>query len=211
MKRKGTVSIVVPVYNTDKDLLRKCIKSIIQQSYPNIDIIIVDDGSNNETSSLCDEIAKTDSRIRVLHKSNGGLSSARNAGIDIAIGDEITFVDSDDYLDCEAIQILHETKVNSGCNIVCMDMVLVSDDGRIIKSKSSNSFNLKVIKSKDYLKGICEKKLSESVCDKLFSIDIFASRRFETGRLNEDFSSCPICYWTLSMILVCWILQVTIT
>ena len=89
------VSIVVPIYNVEK-YLKKCIDSIINQTYKNIEIILVDDGSTDNCGKICDEYTKTDNRIVVIHKKNGGLSDARNAGLDIAKGKYIAFVDSDD-------------------------------------------------------------------------------------------------------------------
>lgn len=99
------VSIVVPVYNTEK-YLRRCMNSIINQTLKDIEIIIVDDGSKEVCAALCDEISKTDSRIKVIHKENGGLGFARNSGIEAATGEYIGFVDSDDYIDptmCETL------------------------------------------------------------------------------------------------------------
>ena len=89
------VSIIVPVYNVEK-YLDKCIESIVNQTYRNIEIILVDDGSPDKCPEICNEWAKKDDRIKVIHKENGGLSSARNAALEIAQGDYITFVDSDD-------------------------------------------------------------------------------------------------------------------
>ena len=102
------VSIVVPVYNTEKYLIR-CMDSITNQTLKDIEIIIIDDGSNENCAALCDEIAKTDSRIKVVHKENGGLGIARNSGIEAATGEYIGFVDSDDYIE----QIMYETLYNA--------------------------------------------------------------------------------------------------
>lgn len=92
------ISIIVPVYNVEK-YLAKCIESILRQSYSNFELILVDDGSKDKSGSICDEYAKRDNRIKVYHKQNGGVSSARNYGIDMATGDWICFVDSDDWVD----------------------------------------------------------------------------------------------------------------
>ena len=99
------VSIVVPIYNVQA-YLRRCLESLINQTYENIEIVCVDDGSTDNSGSICDEYAKKDSRVRVLHKENGGVSSARNAGLNIAGGGYITFIDSDDYVDLDYIEIL---------------------------------------------------------------------------------------------------------
>ena len=90
------ISIVIPVYNVEK-YLQECVDSVVKQSYKNIEIILVDDGSKDNSPKLCDELAKTDDRIKVIHKENGGLSSARNAGMKVITGDYFVFLDSDDY------------------------------------------------------------------------------------------------------------------
>lgn len=99
------VSVIVPVYNVEK-YLKKSVNSIICQTYSNLDIILVDDGSPDRSGYLCDRFAEKDKRIRVIHKENGGVSTARNAGIDAATGTYICFVDSDDWLPSNAIEIL---------------------------------------------------------------------------------------------------------
>lgn len=92
------ISVIIPVYNVEK-YLTQCINSVISQSYRNLEIILIDDGSSDNSSQMCDDFARQDSRIKVIHKINGGLSSARNAGIKIATGDYLLFLDSDDYWD----------------------------------------------------------------------------------------------------------------
>ena len=96
------VSIIVPIYNVEK-YLKKCVNSIINQTYKSLEIILVDDGSPDRSGALCDRLAEKDSRIRVIHKANGGVSTARNAGIEAATGEYICFVDSDDWLPENAV------------------------------------------------------------------------------------------------------------
>ena len=96
MKNK-LVSIVVPIYNVEK-YLKRCVNSLLNQTYKNIEIILVDDGSTDSSGAICDQYKPKDNRIVVVHKSNGGLSDARNTGIDMARGEYIAFVDSDDYI-----------------------------------------------------------------------------------------------------------------
>ena len=91
------ISIVIPVYNVEK-YLQECVDSVVKQSYKNIEIILVDDGSKDNSPKLCDELAKTDDRIKVIHKENGGVSSARNVGLANAEGEYIAFVDADDFV-----------------------------------------------------------------------------------------------------------------
>ena len=102
------ISVIVPIYNVEK-YINRCIDSIIEQTYTNLEIILVDDGSTDNSGSICDEYAKKDNRIKVIHKENGGVSSARNVGLDTAIGQYITFVDSDDYIEKKYCEILLKT------------------------------------------------------------------------------------------------------
>ena len=104
---KERISVVVPVYNVEQ-YLEKCVNSIINQTYKNLEIILVDDGATDKSGKLCDELAKLDNRIMVYHKKNGGLSDARNYGVERATGDYIGFVDSDDYIDAEMYEKLYE-------------------------------------------------------------------------------------------------------
>ena len=103
MKENIKVSIIVPIYNVEK-YVRTCVNSLISQTYNNIEIILVDDGSKDKSGSICNEFAQQDKRIRVIHKKNGGLSSAREAGINHASGEYVMIVDGDDWIDITTIQ-----------------------------------------------------------------------------------------------------------
>ena len=113
------ISVIVPVYQVEK-YLERCIESIIHQTYENLEIILIDDGSKDNCPAICDKYQKMDPRITVIHKENGGLSSARNAGLDIATGDLVTFVDSDDYIEKDMLEVLNSNLKENGCDIsVC--------------------------------------------------------------------------------------------
>ena len=99
------ISVIIPVYNVEK-YLNKCITSVVEQTYKNLEIIIVDDGSTDQSPEICDEWKKRDSRIQVVHSSNGGAGKARNTALDMATGDYVTFVDSDDYIAPQMYQVL---------------------------------------------------------------------------------------------------------
>ena len=101
------ITVIVPIYNVEL-YLRKCIDSITGQSYKNLEIILVDDGSQDKCGLICDEYAEKDSRVRVIHKENGGLSDARNAALDVMKGEYVTFIDSDDYVATEYISYLYD-------------------------------------------------------------------------------------------------------
>ena len=131
------VSIIVPVYNVEK-YIHKCIVSILSQTYKNLEIILVDDGSPDNCGKICDEYASNDNRIIVIHQKNGGLSAARNAGLNISTGNFIVFVDSDDYLENSAIEdCIHYIKINS-CDILIFNWynVYLNNQLKIVKKIS---------------------------------------------------------------------------
>ena len=115
--KKDLVSVIVPVYNVEP-YLKDCLDSIIAQSYSDIEIILVDDGSKDGSAKICDEYAVKDSRIRVLHKANGGVSKARNAGLDMAQGEFVTFIDGDDTVDENYINLMHSEMVSQDYAVV---------------------------------------------------------------------------------------------
>ena len=137
------ISVVVPVYNVEK-YINDCIDSIINQTYRELEIILVDDGSNDSSGAICDEYAMKDDRIRVIHKKNGGLAEARNKGIDSANGSYLAFIDSDDHINVHMMDILLNNLIKTDSDIsVCRfhkyneglyrkDMLLYSD-GRILQ------------------------------------------------------------------------------
>lgn len=112
------VSIIVPVYNIPENILRKCVESTIHQTMKEIEIILVDDGSTNNSGLICDEYSSQDNRIRVIHKENGGLSAARNTGFENATGDWITFLDSDDWIDERTCEDTYRLGVESNSDVV---------------------------------------------------------------------------------------------
>lgn len=112
------ISIIIPVYNVDKDLLKSCIDSVLKQEYTNIEALIIDDGSKEDVASYCDEIAKTDERITVIHQKNQGVSEARNNGTKVAKGDYILYVDSDDLLSYHALMEAHRCIVENNADLV---------------------------------------------------------------------------------------------
>ena len=114
---KPLISVIVPVYNVE-DFVGKCLESITWQSYEDLDIVVVDDGSTDESGKICDEFAKNDERIRVFHKKNGGLSDARNFGIKKAKGELVAFVDSDDWVKKDYIGVMHEVMGANGVDVV---------------------------------------------------------------------------------------------
>lgn len=142
------VSIIVPVYNVEK-FLNRCVKSLVNQTYRNIEIILVDDGSTDASGQLCDEWKSLDDRILVIHKENSGISSARNAGLQVAAGEYISFVDSDDYVDDNMIDVLYNNILLYETDISVINYKSFSDK-EMPKFCSKNK--VKVLKGKDILR-----------------------------------------------------------
>lgn len=126
---ENTISVVVPVYNVEKYLVR-CIESIINQSYKNLEIILVDDGATDNSGAICERYAECDSRIKVIHKKNGGLSSARNAGLAVAQGAYVGFVDSDDDIDIHMYERMYQVIADEKVDFVMADYMRIPEDGK---------------------------------------------------------------------------------
>ena len=141
------ISIIVPIYNVE-NYLDKCIKSIVNQSFKNLEIILVDDGSPDRCPQMCDAWAERDARIRVIHKENGGPSSARNAGIELASGDYVIFLDPDDYwMGTNALCHLYEIAIQFNADVVRGEYVSIDEDGNniITATKVKQDINLKLL------------------------------------------------------------------
>lgn len=186
MREYSLISVIVPIYKV-QDYLDECIESIISQTYSNIEVILVDDGSPDRCPQMCDEWAKRDSRIRVVHKKNGGLSSARNAGLDVAKGEYISFVDSDDFICKDALQNLYD-RVNNDKSIgITSGLIYRYQDGctSIFNNKWFRKTE-KIIPASDFLLETMGLKTSFTVWNKLYRRDIIGETRFRVGRNNED-------------------------
>lgn len=181
--KQGKISIIVPVYNVEKYLCR-CVDSLLNQTCRNLEIILVNDGSTDSSFQICNEYAKKDERIIVINKSNGGLSSARNAGLDAATGDYIGFVDSDDYVDVEMYERLLAA-IPDQTSISNVMYVRSFEDGRLGKSAVPHTTDAD-ISAKDYLRELLLHKGDVSACTKLFPKTLIANTRFTEGVLNED-------------------------
>ena len=155
------VSIVVPVYNTGKEMLVRCFDSIINQTYKNIELIIVDDGSEQETADVCDKYCNDhqEFNIRVIHNKNGGASVARNTGIENSTGAYITFVDADDWVDSEYIEFLHTRIIEVDADIVMCTRVLEYRTYR----KENHFFNTDIVFKNENKKELVRKSITTGV------------------------------------------------
>lgn len=178
------ISIVVPIYNVDK-YLDKCIESIVNQSHANLEIILVDDGSPDNCPSICDKWAKKDDRIKVIHKENGGLSHARNAGLAVATGNYITFVDSDDYIEHDMYEKLISVMHQTSSDIVSCKLKYVYDNESYSVS-SEDSFELIEYNTEDALCALIDDKIRQVVWNKLYKADLIKDIVFDVGKCHED-------------------------
>lgn len=179
------LSVIIPVYNVQV-YLNECVSSVVNQSYEDLEIILVNDGSTDESGGLCDAWAMKDARIQVIHKKNGGLSSARNAGLQKATGKYVTFVDSDDVIDRHMYASLLEVfRKHADVDIACCNIEQFED-----KDYSKRKFFLAINEGEfsvsEYLQKIFEHKIDNAVWNKIYSRDKIKDVYFEEGRINED-------------------------
>ena len=183
------ISVIVPSYNVEP-YLERCVASIVGQTYKELEVILVDDGSTDGTGALCDQLALDDQRIRVVHKENGGLSDARNAGIDIAEGDFLSFIDGDDFIEPDTYECMINEIKNPKVSIVADGFAYVSIDGKVTFSVSPRRQCLtKEEAFKDVFSG--RGYLTQSSCNKLFRRSLFERIRYKKGIINEDMEILP--------------------
>lgn len=179
------ISVIVPVFNVAPYITR-CIESLQNQTFSEMEIILVDDGSTDESGKICDSFSKQDSRIIVLHKENGGLSSARNAGIDMARGKYLGFVDGDDWIAKDMYEELYYLAESEDAQIVSCKYQGVDNEDIENAENIEETHIFTVLECKDALKKFFFREITESVCDKLFLRKLFSGLRFPVGEINED-------------------------
>ncbi len=172
---RDLISIIVPVYNVEL-YLEKCVESLLNQTYENIEIILIDDGSNDNCGKICDELQLKDKRIKVIHQKNAGVSKARNVGLEIATGKYITFVDSDDFVDKDYLQILYSNLVTFGADLsICSFTKLTKKNNHLKKN-----YNKYYIDSADAIKGIFDdNSINGYIWCKLYKKDLINGIKFE--------------------------------
>lgn len=203
-KHERTISLIVPVYNVDK-YLNKCIDSLINQTYKDIEIILIDDGSTDKSGEICDNYCKVDERIKVIHKKNGGLSDARNVGIKAAVGENIMFLDSDDYFSTDMVnKMLNKMNEYSADIVACGYKKVYNDDGNC---ESNEKFEDILVNGHDFLMELYSGKYSDisfiSVC-KLFKKCLLTNNNinFPVGRYYEDtFTTHKIIYYANNIVI----------
>lgn len=177
------ISIIVPVYKVEK-YLDKCIESILNQTFKDFELILVDDGSPDRCGEMCDEYAKKDSRIVSVHKENGGLSDARNYGIDISNGKYIGFVDSDDYIEADMYETLYNNIIENDADVSVCGMYQCYQNNFYRECKTDEFF---VVGGKEALKMALEGiKFSVPACNKIYKKEIITKNKYPVGKLSED-------------------------
>ena len=177
------ISIIVPVYKVEK-YINKCVDSIFQQTYKDFELILVDDGSPDKCPEICDDYAKIDGRIRVIHKENGGLSDARNTGIREAKGEFVTYIDSDDYIAVDYLETLMElvSEYNADIAVTGIQVLNESSDIQDIKDESVYCYTgMEALENMLY-----QKNLDTSACAMLLPIEIAKNNFFPEGKYHED-------------------------
>lgn len=187
------ISVIVPVYNVEA-YLKKCVDSLINQSYSNIEVILINDGSTDSSGQLCDFLAQKDNRIKVFHKENGGLSDARNYGVNKASGEYIGFVDSDDYIHKDMYQHLYTRIMEEDADVSECNFSIVYENK--IKYVTEEEYDL-VLNQEEYLQEyLSMKKLYGATCARLIKTSIAKQIQFPVGKVYEDM------YYALELIQV---------
>ena len=182
----GKISVIIPVYKVE-EYLDRCVKSVLAQSYADIEVILVDDGSPDGCGALCDGYAGKDPRVRVVHKANGGLSSARNAGLDIAQGDYIAFVDGDDCIAPDMAEKLLAALEKTGADAAVCGVKCVDDEGALVRElppMEAGAFDPEEIYRRMTFDEWAWRYVS--ACNRLCRRRLFDGLRFEEGKLHED-------------------------
>lgn len=174
------VSIIVPVYKVEQ-YLKRCMDSVLNQTYKNIEIILVNDGSPDNCPALCDKYAKIDSRVRVIHKENGGLSSARNVALDSVKGDYIFFVDSDDWLALDTLEVLNEY-LEKDYDMISFQRTYLTEE-KVVEKGEKNPKDMDV---SQYIDASFLGRYDFFVTTKIFKAEVFNNVRFLEGRNYED-------------------------
>lgn len=202
------ISVIVPVYNTKK-YLKRCVDSLACQTYPEYEIILIDDGSTDGSDKLCDEISSLNSKIRVIHQENGGLSKARNRGIDAAKGEYLSFIDSDDFVHPRMLELLHKNLMEYDADIsVCSYWQL--DEGEPIVDNICSE-KVSFFEGHAIIRQLFENRVETVVAwNKLYKKEMFEQLRYAVGKLHEDefiihhllykcqrivYSSCKLYYY----------------
>ncbi|MBV4417258.1 glycosyltransferase [Clostridium tyrobutyricum] len=181
------ITVIVPIYNVEK-YLHKCIQSIINQTYPHLEIILVDDGSPDNCGSICDDYSLKDDRIKVIHKENGGLSDARDVGLDNATGDYVSFIDSDDYISKEFYEVLINLIIKYNADIAQCEFLEIYEDYTYNEVKIYIDQNINILNNIEALNNLFNENYVNTVVvwNKIYKRELFKNIRYPKGKVHED-------------------------
>lgn len=186
MSNPFLISVIVPVYNIEQ-YLERCVRSIMEQTYRDLEILLVDDGSTDQSGAICDRLAGEDARIRVFHKENGGSSSARNLGIANAKGEYLGFIDSDDHIEPDMYEILASGIKKYGLRMAQISRDEVDENGNRMPDVCIPPKEECLITDEEMMRELLTHRGDASFCTRLTHRDLFTEQVFPEGRLNEDF------------------------
>lgn len=185
---KELISVIIPVYNVER-YLKKCVNSILNQTYQNIEVILVDDGSLDSSGVICDQLKEQDTRVHVIHKKNGGLSDARNAGLEQANGDYYYFIDSDDFVDMTILEELYSNLVKTKADISLCDLIYCDEDMKNLNEiYHHQNIPTVVLSKKEYWNLLMKDENAALIVawNKLYKKEIFQKLRYPVNKLHED-------------------------
>lgn len=195
-----TISIIIPVYNIEK-FLNKCVDSVLKQTYHNLEIILIDDGSTDKSGAICDDYKSKDNRIKVLHQLNGGLSSARNAGIEIANGEYLAFIDGDDYVEPTLIETLFNACKETNADLSICSFYMEGEDGKTrIECESLANASYTNIEALELL-ALPRQDRYVVAWNKLYKKHLFDEIRFPLNRVFEDQATVHKIFWNAKKIV----------
>ena len=180
------VSIIVPVYQVEK-YIRQCVDSILAQTFTDFELILVDDGSKDKSGQICDEYARMDKRVKVIHKENGGLSDARNKGMDQAVGNYFMFIDSDDYIAPTMIECLYKSILNGNADIAVCNYLYYFENDR--KKNFATNIKSEVLSGAEIFYNRKNERnygIWTVAWNKLYKSEVFGNIRFRFGKYHED-------------------------
>lgn len=195
------ISVIVPVYRVEP-YLRRCVDSILSQTFTDFELILVDDGSPDNCGAICDEYALKDSRVRVIHKQNGGLSDARNAGIDVAKGEFLTFIDSDDLVAPEYLNKLYRSIESSAAEISICNMLPFKDGSNPQIEEQNSNDSKRIISGRDACLSIYRMDGTVPIMawGKLYKSSLFNGIRYPVGLIHEDDATTPKLFYLANKI-----------
>lgn len=178
------ISVIIPIYKVEQ-YLKRCIDSVLGQTYKNLEIVLVDDGSPDGCGKICDEYAAIDNRVKVIHKKNGGLSDSRNVGIEISQGEYIAFIDSDDWIHKKYFEELYNLLKKSNSDISVCNFIRVSNENIRVDNSKQEVYEYSNIEALEQFVGEFYVQMVIA-CGKLYKKDLFKEIRFPVGKLHED-------------------------